>query len=80
MTFDLFDIIEGTAKVNMMKKIFYEGYVCIKNFELNEQGIVSSSYLPLTIVTTDRDKALKLKKDFGYDIHSIDLKGITIDG
>jgi hypothetical protein len=52
----------------------YEGYVCIL-----ESLDSSKANLPLTIVTTDKDKALKLKKDFGYEIYSIDLKGITYD-
>jgi hypothetical protein len=40
-----------------------EGYVCIL-----EGDITESPSRPPTIITTDRDKALRLNKDYGYQI------------
>lgn len=59
--------------------ILYEVYVCILDFEVFNNSIsVNSSRanLPLTIITIDRNKALDLKKSFGYEIYCTDLKSL----
>lgn len=46
------------------------GYVCILEKIPHPRP---QAQIPLSLITTDKDNALRLKKDYGYEIYSIKL-------
>lgn len=47
-----------------------KGYVCILEKIPNPRP---EAQIPLSLITTDEDKALRLKEKYGYEIYTINL-------
>ena len=60
----------------MYNESFADGSMSIKGYVCILEKIPYSrpqAQIPLSLITTDKDKALRLKKDYGYKIYSIKL-------
>lgn len=60
----------------MIEEYFGDGSVSIKAYVCILESMTTSSSkskMPLSLITTDKDKALRLKREYLYDVYSIKL-------